>query len=141
MQEAVSEVNKHPHQSASPPASGCLHLTNHLLHLSLKCRCACHRHKQEWCHTPNSPAYVHLQPLLRSSQLLEPLLSDHAVGVCVQKRFLDGRLVSKPQTHLKYAVEVQIPQDPLRLLGLVEPIIERMVYEDLPLNLGAIKQR
>ncbi|KAL0037090.1 hypothetical protein WJX77_012339 [Trebouxia sp. C0004] len=58
-----------------------------------------------------------------------------------EKRFLDGRTVSRPQTHLKYAVEVQIPRDPLRLLGLVEPIIERMVYEDLPLNLGAIKQR
>lgn len=50
-------------------------------------------------------------------------------------------MVTKPQTHLKYAVEVQIPRDPLRLLGLVEPIIERMVYEDLPLNLGAIKTR
>lgn len=49
--------------------------------------------------------------------------------------------MSKPQTHLKYAVEVQIPSDLLRLLGLVEPIIERMVYEDLPLNLGAIKAR
>ena len=49
--------------------------------------------------------------------------------------------MSRPQTHLKYAVEVQIPRDPLRLLGLVEPIIERIVYEDLPLNLGAIKQR
>lgn len=53
----------------------------------------------------------------------------------MQRHILNGRLVSKPQTHLKYAVEVQIPRDPLRLLGLVEPIIERMVYEDLPLNL------
>ena len=38
-------------------------------------------------------------------------------------------------------MEVRISRDPLRLLGLVEPIIERMVYEDLPLNLGAIKTR
>ena len=53
----------------------------------------------------------------------------------MQRHILNGRLISKPQTHLKYAVEVQIPRDPLRLLGLVEPIIERMVYEDLPLNL------
>ena len=53
----------------------------------------------------------------------------------MQRHILNGRLVSRPQTHLKYAVEVQIPRDPLRLLGLVEPIIERMVYEDLPLNL------
>ena len=59
----------------------------------------------------------------------------------LQKRMLNGRIVSRPQTHLKYAVEVQIPRGPLRLLGLVEPIIERMVYEDLPMNLGAIKQR
>lgn len=59
----------------------------------------------------------------------------------MQKQLLNGYWVSKPQTHLKYAVEVQIARDPLRLLGLVEPIIERMVYEDLPLNLGAIKAR
>lgn len=59
----------------------------------------------------------------------------------MQKQLLNGYWVAKPQTHLKYAVEVQIARDPLRLLGLVEPIIERMVYEDLPLNLGAIKAR
>lgn len=59
----------------------------------------------------------------------------------VQRHILNGRVITKPQTHLKYAVEVQIPRDPLRLLGLVEPVIERMVYEDLPLNLGAIKTR
>ncbi|KAL3155899.1 hypothetical protein ABBQ32_012897 [Trebouxia sp. C0010 RCD-2024] len=58
-----------------------------------------------------------------------------------ERHILNGRVITKPQTHLKYAVEVQIPRDPLRLLGLVEPIIERMVYEDLPLNLGAIKTR
>lgn len=58
-----------------------------------------------------------------------------------ERHILNGRVISKPQTHLKYAVEVQIPRDPLRLLGLVEPMIERMVYEDLPLNLGAIKTR
>lgn len=61
--------------------------------------------------------------------------------LCVQKQLLNGYWVTKPQTHLKYAVEVQIARDPLRLLGLVEPMIERMVYEDLPLNLGAIKAR
>ena len=73
--------------------------------------------------------------LCQNASLARPLY------VYLQKQLLNGYWVTKPQTHLKYAVEVQIARDPLRLLGMVEPIIERMVYEDLPLNLGAIKSR
>ena len=44
------------------------------------------------------------------------------------------------ETHLKYAVEVQIPRA-TPMLGLLEPVLERVVYEDIPFNLSALKQR
>ncbi|KAK9813756.1 hypothetical protein WJX73_007148 [Symbiochloris irregularis] len=44
------------------------------------------------------------------------------------------------RTELKYAVEVQIPQSTL-MLGLLEPLLERVVFEDLPANLAALKTR
>ncbi|KAK9837252.1 hypothetical protein WJX81_001866 [Elliptochloris bilobata] len=43
-------------------------------------------------------------------------------------------------THLKYAVEVQIPRG-TPMLGLLEPLLERVVFEDVPRNLAALKQR
>ena len=43
-------------------------------------------------------------------------------------------------THLKYAVEVQIPRG-TPMLGLLEPLVERVVFEDVPCNLAALKQR
>ena len=46
----------------------------------------------------------------------------------------------RPETHLKYAVEVQIPRA-TPMLGLLEPVLERVVYEDVPANLAAVKQR
>lgn len=46
----------------------------------------------------------------------------------------------QPQTQLKYAVEIIIPRT-CRLLGVMEPIMERCVFEDMPANLAAVKQR
>ncbi len=45
-----------------------------------------------------------------------------------------------PQTSLKYAVEVVMPSSG-RLLGVIEPLMERIVFEDMPANLVAIKRR
>ena len=45
-----------------------------------------------------------------------------------------------PQTQLKYAVEVIIPKS-LKLVGVIEPVLERVVFEDVPSNLAAIKKR
>ena len=44
------------------------------------------------------------------------------------------------QTQLKYAVEIVIPRS-TRMLGVLEPLLERTVFEDVPANLAAIKQR
>ena len=44
------------------------------------------------------------------------------------------------RTQLKYAVEVQIPQS-TPMLGLLEPLLEKVVFEDLPQNLAALKAR
>ena len=44
------------------------------------------------------------------------------------------------ETHLKYAVEVQIARG-TPMLGLLEPVLERVVCEDIPANLAALKQR
>ena len=45
----------------------------------------------------------------------------------------------RPETHLKYAVEVQIPRA-TPMVGMLEPVMERVVYEDIPFNLAAVKQ-
>lgn len=45
-----------------------------------------------------------------------------------------------PQTQLKYAVEIIIPRG-TGMSGVVEPVLERVVFEDVPINLAAIKQR
>ena len=45
-----------------------------------------------------------------------------------------------PQTHLKYAMEIIIPRTG-RMLGVIEPVLERVVFEDAPANLAAIKRR
>ncbi len=51
------------------------------------------------------------------------------------------RLPGAPdETLLRYAVEVQVPRD-MRMLGMLEPMLERMAYEDIPVNLAALKQR
>lgn len=44
------------------------------------------------------------------------------------------------QTQLKYAVEIVIPRA-TRMLGVLEPLLERTVFEDVPANLAAIKLR
>ena len=44
------------------------------------------------------------------------------------------------QTQLKYAVELVMPRA-TRLLGIMEPVLERCVFEDMPANLAAIKRR
>jgi ribosome-associated toxin RatA of RatAB toxin-antitoxin module len=44
------------------------------------------------------------------------------------------------QTQLKYAVEIVIPRA-TRMLGVLEPLLEQTVFEDVPANLAAIKQR
>jgi len=46
----------------------------------------------------------------------------------------------QPRTVLRYAVEVVLPRA-ARLLGLLEPVLERVVYEDVPANLLALKHR
>ena len=43
-------------------------------------------------------------------------------------------------TELRYAVEVEIP-NATRMVGLLEPLLEQVVYEDIPTNLRAIKLR
>lgn len=55
--------------------------------------------------------------------------------------WLQLRLPGAPdETLLRYAVEVQVPRD-MRMLGMLEPMLERMAYEDIPVNLAALKQR
>ena len=46
----------------------------------------------------------------------------------------------EPVTVLKYAIEVALPRS-LRLLGLLEPYLEKVVFDDVPLNLAALKTR
>jgi hypothetical protein len=43
-----------------------------------------------------------------------------------------------PQTLLKYAVEIIIPTE-ASMCGFIEPLLEGMVFEDMPNNLMAIK--
>lgn len=45
-----------------------------------------------------------------------------------------------PVTTLKYALETRLPRSS-RLLWFLEPLLERVVYEDVPANLAAIKGR
>ena len=47
---------------------------------------------------------------------------------------------TRQETVLKYAVEVKIPRS-TAMLGLLEPLLERVVYQDIPVNLEAIKKR
>jgi hypothetical protein len=46
----------------------------------------------------------------------------------------------EPMTVLKYAVEMAIHAGPLRALGLIEPLLERGIVEDVPNSLAAIKR-
>ena len=59
--------------------------------------------------------------------------------MCAQEQLSDV-LPSRAMTHLKYAVEVQIPRA-IPMLGLLEPLMERVVFEDVPRNLAALKRR
>ena len=66
---------------------------------------------------------------------MQPLL-DHCMHGCTQVKS-----VPRPERcQLKYAVEVQIPKS-TPMLGLLEPLLERVVFEDLPHNLAALKER
>lgn len=49
-------------------------------------------------------------------------------------------MLQRKETHLKYAVEVQLPRA-TPMMGMLEPVLERVVYEDIPFNLAAVKQR
>ena len=63
------------------------------------------------------------------------------VGCATQEQLRGLRSGGMPAvTHLKYAVEVQIPRG-TPMLGLLEPLLERVVFEDVPCNLAALKQR
>jgi hypothetical protein len=53
---------------------------------------------------------------------------------------LAGAGYTGPQTQLKYAMEIIIPYTG-RMLGVIEPVLERVVFEDAPANLAAIKRR
>jgi len=53
---------------------------------------------------------------------------------------LAGAGYTGPQTQLKYAMEIIIPHNG-RMLGVIEPVLERVVFEDAPANLAAIKRR
>ena len=53
---------------------------------------------------------------------------------------LAGQGYTGPQTQLKYAVELMIPKSG-RMLGVIEPVLERVVFEDAPANLAAIKKK
>lgn len=55
-------------------------------------------------------------------------------------RWAQGLGSEEPRTVLKYAIEVALPRAG-RLLGMLEPYLERVVYEDVPLNLAALKTR
>lgn len=45
---------------------------------------------------------------------------------------------SGPQTLLKYAVEIVIPTSPI-MVSVIEPLLEDVVFEDMPKNLLAVK--
>ena len=57
---------------------------------------------------------------------------------CVRLQLRSGP--GQERTQLKYAVEVQIPRS-TPMLGLLEPLLERVVFQDLPQNLAALKAR
>lgn len=60
--------------------------------------------------------------------------------VCT-RRCTQVRVAGKaPVTTLKYALETRLPRSS-RLLWFLEPLLERVVYEDVPANLAAIKAR
>lgn len=44
------------------------------------------------------------------------------------------------QTQIKYAVEIIIPRSST-VLGIIEPLLEKVVFEDCPANLAAVKHR
>lgn len=46
----------------------------------------------------------------------------------------------EPVTVLKYAVEMAIHAGPLRALGLIEPLLDQGIVEDVPASLAAIKR-
>jgi hypothetical protein len=51
-----------------------------------------------------------------------------------------GKSDGAPVTVLKYAAEVAMATGPLRSLGLIEPLLERGIIEDVPAALAAIKR-
>lgn len=53
---------------------------------------------------------------------------------------LPGAVQKEPATSLRYAIEVATPKS-VRSLGMLEPLLERVVYEDVPANLLAVKRR
>lgn len=53
---------------------------------------------------------------------------------------LNAKGNNQVKTQLKYAVEVIVPKSST-VVGFMEPVIERAVFEDIPSNLAAIKRR
>lgn len=47
---------------------------------------------------------------------------------------------NSPGIILKYAVEVEIPRS-VALMGILDPLLERIVYQDIPTNLSAVKAK
>lgn len=48
--------------------------------------------------------------------------------------------VERAEVTLKYAMEVEIPRS-TALMGVLDPLLERIVYQDIPTNLSAVKRR
>jgi hypothetical protein len=51
-----------------------------------------------------------------------------------------GKHMWRRQVQLKYAVEIIIPRT-IPMIGMIEPVLERAVFEDVPANMVAIKRR
>ena len=71
---------------------------------------------------------------------LQFFMRGHALNSFFVRQLRPLSLARRKETHLKYAVEVKIPRS-TPMMGLLEPILERVVYEDIPFNLAALKQR
>ncbi|KAL4425806.1 hypothetical protein ABPG75_009822 [Micractinium tetrahymenae] len=72
--------------------------------------------------------------------MLQGISSSTSSGSSGSSSSSDGESSGCSQTQLKYAVEIVIPRA-TRMLGVLEPLLERTVFEDVPANLAAIKLR
>lgn len=87
---------------------------------------------ETWCPGACAPCRPHLDHQFTANWAapFPPLSCPQALPPCS----------GATQTQLKYAVEIVIPRA-TRMLGVLEPLLEQTVFEDVPANLAAIKQR